>query len=62
MSLRSAFQWAANDRGLLIESRLEKIAQARGYGRGWVYHNAWIPWHQALRNAQQWSRRQRKKG
>jgi len=62
MSLRSAFQWAANERGLLIESRLEKVARARGYGRGWVYHNAGVPWLEALKNAQQWSRQQRRKG
>jgi hypothetical protein len=62
MSLRAALQWAANERGVLVESKLEKIAQARGYSRGWVYHNAWIPWPEALKNAQRWSQQKRRKG
>jgi superfamily II DNA or RNA helicase len=55
MGKRGALRWAAPD-GRLRADRLERIAEVRGYKRGWVYYNAGKHWEEVWKEMEKWRR------
>jgi hypothetical protein len=60
MGLRGALRWAADDRGYLKPERLVRVADVRGYRRGWVYYNAGKYWEDLWSEMKTWQQQQRK--
>ena len=56
MSYRAALRWAAGDDGRLLSARLERIARARGFKAGWVFHHQGRFLQHELAAVDQWRR------
>lgn len=56
MSYRAALQWAADDDGYLIGSKLKRLARVREYNPSWVPRNAGKHWQDVLEEARLWAR------
>jgi DNA repair protein RadD len=58
MSYHAMLLWAAGSDGRLRRDRLERVAQAKSYSDGWIYHTAGKPWDEVWRNVQRWREQQ----
>jgi DNA repair protein RadD len=56
MSFYSLLRWAAGPDGRLVSSRLERIAQVKGYKRGWAWYLKGQTVEQAWQQTQEWRR------
>lgn len=58
MTYRDALRCATGPDGRLVRDRLVRIARARGYNAGWVFHNAGRPWREVWEQTVQWRQAQ----
>jgi superfamily II DNA or RNA helicase len=58
MTYRAALRWAADDLGYLRPERLQRIARARGFKDGWVWHLRDKHWEQVWQETLRWRQQQ----
>jgi superfamily II DNA or RNA helicase len=58
MSYKSCLLWAAGSDGRLQRDRLERLAIARGYTAGWVWHQTGKHFEEALTEMRRWREQQ----
>jgi superfamily II DNA or RNA helicase len=54
MGYRALLQWAADEDGHLVATRLERIAAIRGYKQGWIWHLRGKQWEDVWRETERW--------
>jgi DNA repair protein RadD len=60
MSYRAVLQWAADHTGRLLADRLQRIARAREYSDGWVWHCTGLRWDELWLQTVQWREQQQR--
>ena len=55
---RDCLQWATDEQGHLVAERLQRIARARGYSDGWVWHLKGRPWGEVWQETMRWRAKQ----
>jgi superfamily II DNA or RNA helicase len=58
MGLHAALRWAADKDGILVQSRLERLALARGYKIGWTWYHRGKTIEEVWAQTQEWRRQQ----
>ena len=58
MTLSDGLRWCADDDGRIKHERALRLAQTRGYKRGWAGFVAGKPWQQVYAGMRDWARAQ----